>query len=386
MESYTLPDKASYSDIEDAFQKVKLHPGLKLTLPNLLGCKGGLGVEGLLCQLIATWIRVNPKERVYQVNAVGEELDPFKKLCSSLYGTCALKYSSEIYNGENELVDKNIALEYAYESVRKVNSGFYYDAYQDQYATVFSFKSPGPNKEYNNKIYLGKDSIDRDYVRVLVREIISALVLDHEHYFNISEFVDSVSAIVSELFDNTHNHSRHDVNGSSLAENFRAIIIDCSEINSERLIELTKDGVLGMSSIYTDWDGWMKKNNSNIPILDITVVDSGPGYARRWTSKEAADLSWREEVEAIERCFTKNFTTTKNYASGSGLSHVMRDVKKLKGWFTLRTGRALVSKSFHNGQGKIKVLEKNMKKNETFVEGVSFNISVPLVDMGSDHV
>ncbi len=132
----------------------------------------------------------------------------------------------------------------------------------------------------------------------------------------------------------------------------------------------------------------MKKNNSNIPILDITVVDSRAWlYTERWTSRSAADWPGGKRLKLLKGALLKILQQANTTLQDLGLSgHAMRDVKRLKGWFTLRTGRALVSKSFHNGQGSIKVLEKNMKENEAFVEGVSFNISVPLVDMGSDHV
>ena len=193
--------------------------------------------------------------------------------------------------------------------------------------------------------------------------------------------MDSASSIVSELYDNTHNHSRHDIDGSILSENFRAIIIDSSEMNPSRLIELCNCGIKGMLGVYTDWAGWMAVHEKNIPILNITVVDSGPGFARRWTSKSINELTLEDEIEAIEACFTKNRTTSSNHASGSGLAHVMRDIQKLKGLLTLRTGRILVSKSFHNGEGSIKVLKNDMVPRDSFVEGVSFNISVPLVNV-----
>lgn len=385
MESYTLPDKASYRDIEEAICMVQSYPGIGITLPNILQYKGSLGIEGLMCQLVATWMRVNPDRRVYIAHDAISSEDHFKDLCASLYGTCVLQYATDIQLLDGSAVNRHVALESAYRSVRDVSLGRYDNAYNGSYVTVFSFKSLGSNKEYNNRMYLGQDALDRGYVRSVVREIIQTVVNDDE-YSLISEFVDSASEIVSELYDNTHNHSRYSVDGVLLSENFRAIVIDCSEMNAERLQELSQDGVKGMLGIYSDWTGWMIANGRNIPILNITVVDSGPGYARRWTSKEASELTWDEESQAIEKCFTKNYTTTRNYASGSGLSHVMRDVKKLKGILTLRTGRALVSKGFHNGQGSIKVLKEDMVEKKVFVEGVSFNISVPLVNMGGGNV
>jgi len=385
MTSYSLPDQASYTDIEEALDMIRKVPNLRITLPEVLKEKGSLGVEGLLCQMIATWMRVNPESRVYETPENEQGTFHFNNLCASLYGTCVLQYATEVREENGLVVDKKVSLESAYRAVREVYSSNYESAYPNSYVTVFSFKSKGSNKEYNNKLYLGSNILDPKYVRNLVMEIIRSVVKE-EYYSYISEFVESASAIVSELYDNTHNHSRYDVDGSLLSENFRAIIIDASEMNPDRLREIGNCGIKGMLGVYSDWMGWMQENKKNIPILNISVVDSGPGYARRWTSKNYSDLSWDEEANAIEACFTKNRTTARNYASGSGLAHVMRDIKKLKGLLTLRTGRILVSKSFHNGQGSIKVLKEDMAKREAFVEGVSFNISVPLVQVENKNV
>lgn len=380
MSNYSLPTKASYSDIETALDVIRREPGTALTLPAMLKEKGSLGVEGLLCQMIATWMRVNSESRVYQGLNDDDERHYYESLCSSLYGTCALHYATEVLGSNGERVEKLEALESAYSSVRSVLSGEYAVAYPDNYVTMFSFRSKGASKEYNNKLYMGKDSLNREYVKSVILDVIKSVV-NEDHYNYIYEFLSSASSIVSELYDNTHNHSRHDVDGSILSENFRAIIIDSSEMNSNRLIELCNCGIKGMLGVYSDWNGWMDAHKRNIPILNISVVDSGPGFARRWTSKPISELTLEEEIEAIEACFTKNRTTSNNHASGSGLAHVMRDIKKLKGLLTLRTGRILVSKSFHNGQGSIKVLQDDMVQRDSFVEGVSFNISVPLVNV-----
>jgi hypothetical protein len=71
------------------------------------------------------------------------EIDHFEGLCSSLYGTCALKFSTNICNSDGKEFDKDVALDCAYRAVRKVNSGDYSGAYHLGYVTLFSFRSPG---------------------------------------------------------------------------------------------------------------------------------------------------------------------------------------------------------------------------------------------------
>lgn len=70
MESYTLPKNLNFSGIEEAFKKLEDNENLKLRLPNGLKESGVFGLEGLVCQLIATWLRNNKGERIFHCFAV----------------------------------------------------------------------------------------------------------------------------------------------------------------------------------------------------------------------------------------------------------------------------------------------------------------------------
>ena len=113
-------------------------------------------------------------------------------------------------------------------------------------------------------------------------------------------------------------------------------------------------------------------------MLDITVIDSGPGYARRGTGLSREELSFENESDAIVSCFKKYNSSDDSESSGSGLSNVLRDLKELRGWFRLRTGTALVERSFFNQQGKTDIDVSDVKRKDVFVEGVVFNIIIPL--------
>ena len=74
-------------------------------------------------------------------------------------------------------------------------------------------------------------------------------------------------------------------------------------------------------------------------------------------------------------------------SSGSGLSNVLRDLKQLRGWFRLRTGSALIERSFFNQMGSTIIEPKDIEEKDVFVEGVVFNIVIPLqVLEGNENV
>jgi hypothetical protein len=137
--------------------------------------------------------------------------------------------------------------------------------------------------------------------------------------------------------------------------------------------ELTASGV---SALFLG--DWKPEGNEKFRAIDITVVDSGPGYARRWHRLDKDGLTIDLEKQAIVECFKKNRSSDLTDSSGSGLSNVLRDLKSLKGWFRLRTGRTLVEKSFFNNQGTNDISLSDINEKESFVEGVVFNVVIPL--------
>ena len=112
-------------------------------------------------------------------------------------------------------------------------------------------------------------------------------------------------------------------------------------------------------------------------MLDITIVDSGPGFARRWTGLSSQALTFDHECKAVVECFKKYNSSDSAESSGSGLSNVLRDLRKLGGWFKLRTGRTLIERSFYNKEGSLEISVNDIQKRDVFVEGVVFNIIIP---------
>lgn len=381
MESFSLSKNSNFSDIERALKILDENHSLKIRLPNGLQEAGVFGLEGLVCQFIATWLRNNKNGNTLHSYANKADEEEFENLSSSLYGICALRLADKILLNDKTEVHEKIALAIAFDRVKKINSGNLGEAFKGLYVAIPSIKSIKVNKEFNNPFYNKEAIIGAEAFKSLVEDALSVVVPQSGRGAFINALKANIAEIVRELFDNAHKHARENEFGDILPTNFRGVIFNSVNVTPERLDKLIENGGSDLVLFSSEWKKWMNDAGRQLPVLDITVVDAGPGYARRWTGKSKENLTMQEEIEAVIKCFVKNNSTSPNYADGSGLTHVLTDLKKLRGWFRLRTGSVAVSRSYFDGAGDISIRAKDIVKMESSVEGVSFNIVIPLVDI-----
>ena len=72
-------------------------------------------------------------------------------------------------------------------------------------------------------------------------------------------------------------------------------------------------------------------------LFELSVVDSGLGFAAAWTGRRLVELSDAEEERAVRVCFGRGTTKAGN-RFGDGLPHVLRMLRKELGFLRLRTG------------------------------------------------
>lgn len=381
METLSISRDINFIEIEDAFELVSSSKDIKLRLPNTLKERGVFGMEGLVVQLIATWLNNDSSQHIFHTYCDVNDPASFNDLGSSFYGMVAMKQAAKILSSDLTPVHPDFALQSSYERVRDVLKGNFNDAYKGFYVAIPSIKSEGINREFNSPFYHGRDVVGKNEFRRLVVAALDAVVPAKNKRDHLEHYVDHVSEIIRELFDNTHKHGRTDHAHNILPINSRAVIFNSVDVTDQRLMELSSKGVSGLFGFILECKMWMDKHKKNLPVLDITVVDSGPGFARKWTGKSKELLTLDEEVEAVYSCFGKNNTSNYNYADGIGLNHVLSDLARVRGWFRLRTGSVSVSKSFFFGNESSKIERDNIKRSGAFVEGSSFNIVIPLVDI-----
>ncbi len=384
MATIVVPRDVNFKDIEKLNKAIVDGLGVTLRIPNSLNTSGAFGIEGFVLQLIATWLRTDGEHILHTYIQDPENVNSFSDLCNSLYGICTLSLSSKIISTTKEHIDRRTSLLSAVDRVNNVRSESFKNAFKGFYLAISSIKAPGNNSETLNPLYNGNVIVGRNKFFKITKNALDTVVVS-EKYRLSDDVVSNISEIIRELFTNTHKHARKDERGNIIERNFRAVSFRSAILNKPRLDDLSKSGGGKLALFIAEWLGANKKT---IPVLDITILDSGPGYARRWTGLSREELNFEMERSAIVECFEKYKSTDRSESSGSGLSNVLRDLKKLRGWFRLRTGTAQIERSFFDWKGSSVVNREDIQEKGVFVEGVVFNIVIPLqvTEQGSKNV
>lgn len=379
MGTIVLSKNCNLKDIENLITKILNDDGAVLRLPNSLKNTGIFGIEAHVIQLIITWIR-NVKTKSIYHGYISEKYQQknLQDLCSRLYGICVLSLADEILMEKGEYLKKSISLESAVKSITSVRAEKFKEAFKGPYVGLPCIKASGNKTELNSPLYNGEKVVGPDKFEKITSNIIDSIVSGKSKKDILAKnVIKNLSEILRELFTNTHKHARRDIHGNYLEKSFRGIIINSSSLTKERLDELLEARSGAMMGFGAEWMSEIKKKP--LPLLDISIVDSGPGFACRWKGVGKIELSEEDERQAVVDCFRKHYTTDQMASSGSGLTNVLRDVRQLKGWFRLRTGRSLVEKSFFNPKTTIGIGTKDIRMMNDFAEGAVINIIIPLV-------
>ena len=150
-----------------------------------------------------------------------------------------------------------------------------------------------------------------------------------------ADAAEAIGAMLFEIFKNTEDHALTNIRGDLLDVSIRAIKTNHHAIAPDRLASIVGEYfplatyceklTVPQGAVYTH-------------LFELSVLDSGPGFAATWTGKELKDMSTEDEELAVRACFGKG--SAKGHSRfGEGLPHVMRLLHRQKGFLRLRTGR-----------------------------------------------
>lgn len=158
----------------------------------------------------------------------------------------------------------------------------------------------------------------------------------------------SLGRLFLELFLNTHEHgSRGLVRSEWLKPGVRAIYTNG--------INLANDDAEGMLKNEPALAKYLKAQAPNLDdkcrFVEISIVDSGLGYCRRWLAdNEELDsvppMTLEDEYKIFKRCFKFRQTSTGQGGKGNGLPVVMERLTKLRGFMRVRSGRLALYRDF----------------------------------------
>lgn len=340
---------------------------------------GGLGIEMLVIQLIITWAR-NEEIREVRTYVNSERSEQgFSELCNHFSGMAYLAMAKKIFCDDGiSSMSKALAFQPAKHSIESLKHYDFDNAFKGR-KLFFPCLKPSKNNGFIPPLYNGNAVVSTDAFTRIINKSLFILMNKSEFRKIEATLLKALSVILYQLFKNTHEHARFDVNDNLYMEEVRGISFNLHHYSSENIKE-----VAGSDDYLNEYFArlfYKKEQGSKVLFLEASVVDSGPGFADNWLSKNKSRLdenSAVNESDLVLQCFEK-YATTKNVSSaGEGLNTVVSLIHRLKGMFRLRTGRTSILWCYEP-EIPPKVDEKHVRGATGKAQGAVFTFIIPLV-------
>ena len=353
----------SLTDIEETLRNILEYEYIRL--PNSFRL-GGLGVESALSQLIITWARAQKEMgelHTYLRDTGDINTEKFLKNMASM---TAAVMAPKITKETHEQVERKEFLKGGVNIIDAMYRGKFSDLHRG--SSLFLSSISGANKRWLRCIFDDPRKVKNPTeMKGTVRDILSTIVPasgDKQHLSDIvtEGFIESIAWMVYELFQNTVDHAETDENGKSYFRTIGALRFNIQKVDHSDLVRIHHE--------------FEALEANGLRIFELSVMDSGPGFARRWTGKGFDDISIEEEKNAIRECFEKYKSTKKKDGRGVGLDNVLENLKQHNGFFRMRTGRLEIIKSYLTTCMDHNIID-NMNEKAP-VEGTLMSLFIPL--------
>lgn len=321
--------------IEDALiQLANTAESLPLKLPTNLRYLAG-GAEAALTQLIITWAQRNPGAPLQTFLESSEQIEAFVRRLPGLVAALCAK------NAVDRLGTKSIQGPLRGSAISRLNR------LQSQKPTD-AFR--GPSVEILCADHLGKDA---PFLLYLPERRGIPSLRPRENFKDLAEWLlrktvqgsyretmpadagEAIGGMLYEIFKNTEDHALSDIVGDLLDVSIRAI-----KTNHHAMVPEQMAQVVGDYPPLSDYCRTLSAPDGGTftHLFELSILDSGPGFASTWTGKAVEGLSLEEEEHAVVHCFGEG-SAKRSDRFGQGLPHVLRLLNTQKGFLRLRTGR-----------------------------------------------
>ncbi len=170
----------------------------------------------------------------------------------------------------------------------------------------------------------------------LVRLIVKTTMANEYERGDATKLLNPLSGAIYELFRNTHEHARHDLAGNFLARSLRVVHARRHSITPQALASIADD-VPPIAEYCRRLR--TRTGRAQLQLLELSVLDSGPGLAARWLGRQAtSDAPPGSEKQAVLDCFERGASTKPRPGAGMGLPNLIAIGRKANGFLRLRTG------------------------------------------------
>ncbi len=347
-ESTIAACERALAEIERSGEKESLK--LPTNIKHLAG-----GGEANLAQVIITWAQhVRTRKLETYISDLGD--DQVKKFTRRLPGMVAALCADTISDvgGHQSISEKTQVA--ALSRLDVLQGSRPKAAYRGSAAEVLCADHLGRNAPY--LLYRSDSSGDtklrsREQYRDLANWLLKTTIPKTYRQQFDTEAARAIGGMLYEIFQNTEDHALVDSNGDVLDISFRGIKTDHLSVRPEALKDIVEDFEPLASYCKT-----LRPPNdaTHTQLFELSVFDSGPGFAVSWTGKELNELSDEQEETAVRECFGKGSAKGES-RFGQGLPHVMRILQRQGGFLRLRTGRLSLFADFSMPEQKADSLQ-----------------------------
>lgn len=302
-----------------------------------------LGLHVALLQMLATWSRhaAEPVLRTYVRPEPDLRQVDLKSLCSSVVGLTAAILAKKVLAKDSTVECTAEAREAARQTVLAMERG----EAKFQRGTTFAVMCfDNTSRALQPEYYYpgGEVKTQEHFVEIFRRFLMQCEVPLRQG--ESTQTMRSIGVFLYELFRNTHDHARVTITGRPIRRSARGILV--SQIRGRAEIVQRTHGTYGPLSEYLDSSA-LQGSDGVARVVEVSIVDSGPGLARRFLSiPESQKFPWTQERAATIDCFKKYHTSKPTPLTGRGLNGTLVALSQVKAFFTLRTGRVRLYRNF----------------------------------------
>ena len=363
---------------------------LQVSVPHAISHAGNLGRSVSFAQLIATWAD-SSTQRLVKTNLQPPDQSPdqskYEKFVSHLHGLTVAYYANRITAVDGTTNLRRHLLNVASPRIHAMHERQLQDSTKGQ--TVELVFVHHARLQFHPSVYRRQpgraDIMDRQSHGELIvssREM-NAFILNALKTVNVrskdstrldqllNEHNHPLGQLLHEAFRNTAEHAYLDLKGRVPQKGLRCVLIS---VRSTHSAELQPAALVSGEHPQLDpyFQGLRDRADRGqrklVSVLELSVFDSGPGFADTLQHSDADD------AKRVARCFEKHVSSKPGPNSGLGLGRVLGLVGDLDGFVRFRTSTTEAFFSSRMGTPPIPHVAGNLPK----AIGTALTIGIPL--------
>ncbi|MEZ0542201.1 hypothetical protein [Fibrella arboris] len=287
-------------------------------------------------QFLATWIRKENSGKLYLPVSSTSESIQYLNDNEFVYPSIVLAWEKEIVNDSGENI-KYILKDPSKSYFRKMD---FFDL-KGNSVPIYCFDHDKSNRGLSKNFYrTNREFVDEGTLGFNLFSAFQKISSQNLSVFrnSLKNNLDSFIAIIHELFGNTNEHAKTNELGYNLYPNIRAIQLKFHQKSITKFIEQFHDFAGLVQYFKSDFS---VNEQGNLYLIEISILDSGPGLIKRYTNRSDYNLNINQEVEIIKECLYRHNTSAEGLRGeikGIGLDRVLQTLDG-KGFIRIKTGR-----------------------------------------------